>query len=125
MSNNIPIRNRSARPERAIQDINDERLASYIENAFRAAMRRAGITVSEATVELARDAGRKVTADIRIFGMAGDVTSREFFNKKTGQVANGGQEFKLAVEGYGQAEFRFQNLTNLNGTEFQVTYQQV
>ena len=113
---------RPARPVRPITSLSDDTLQSNFLAAFQKTCRLNRIPISNCEVEITRGAARSVVATVRIQGFAGDVTERQFYNRRTGEVIRGGEQVKLAVGGYNETVFRFAKCENASGSEFLVTY---
>lgn len=79
----------------------------------------------EFDLAIRKDVGQPVLVDLNVFGMAGDTTKDDFASTGSdGQVAvvKGGGSFSVTLDDDSVVRFVFQDIVNLNSTDYLVTY---
>lgn len=111
----------------AVNRVNNERLEDLIHEALVSKMSKPDckFQFQEFDVEIRKEIGRPVFADVNVFGMAGDTTKDDMVtNEKDGlvKVMDGAGSFAITLDDGTVAKFVFDSASNLNATDYMMTY---
>ena len=113
-----------SKSEIAVGRVPNDRLEDLIEEAVRAKMNDRDcdckLSLQEFDVAIRKEVGQPVYAEITVYGMAGDTTKDDFLVE--GKVVTGGGSFQVKLDDDSTVKFVFSGITNLNATDYLVTY---
>ena len=109
--------------EKALGKISNDRLEDLINDAIIARTNDpdSKLRVEEFDIAIRKELNQPISVEIRVYGMAGNTTKDEFVDS-TGKVIQGGGSFNLVLDDDSVAKFVYADITNLDATDYQVTY---
>lgn len=112
----------------AVGRVANERLEDLIKEALTSRMNESDCEMRFQEFEIAvrKEMGQPILLDVTVYGMAGDTTKDEFATvDKEGRpasVVKGGGSFNITLDDDTVVKFVFHGITNLNATDYLVTY---
>ena len=117
----------NSKSEEAVGKISNDRLEDLIDAALRQRMTEQDceLTIDEIDIAIRKEVGRPIFADITVYGLAGNTTKDEFATKDAKgnvEVIKGGGSIAVTLDDDTAVKFVFDGITNLNATDYLVTY---
>lgn len=111
----------------AINRVPNERLEDLIHEAVANKMNEqdSKIRFQEFDVTVRKEVDQSVFVDLQIYGMADDTTKDEFATKDSSGntiVVSGGGSITVTLDDESVVKFVYDNIVNLNATDYLVTY---
>lgn len=114
----------------AVGKVSNERLEDLIDAAIRQKMNEhdCKLIIDEFDIAIRKEMNKPVFADITVYGIAGNTTKDEFAQLNSSdsmEVVKGGGSVAITLDDGSQVKFVFDSITNLNATDYLVTYKLV
>ena len=115
----------------AVSRVPNERLEDLFEEAIRSKLTEEDckLNIQEFDVDIRKELDQSgVFVDMTVYGMANNTTKDDFAKtdkKGNIEVVKGGGSFAVKLDDDSVVKFAFSNITNLNATDYLVTYRLV
>ena len=112
----------ASKSEIAVARVPNERLEDLFSDAVRerVAGQDCDLVLQEFDVAIVKEVGRPICINVTVYGSAGDTPKDAFLVK--GKVVKGGGSFQVKLDDDSVVKFVFDSITNLNATDYLVTY---
>jgi len=120
----------NAKSVEAVNRVSHERLEDLVREAITAKLNDPDceLRIDEYDLAIRKEVNQPVLLDLTVFGMAGNTTKDEFSKPGDGggsEVVKGGGSISVALDDDTAVKFVFQEIVNLNATDYMVTYRLV